>query len=168
MSSLTWGTSGNSLASTVGKVPLGMFDVDARTHIGGFTARAEIATLLVGDSAGLDQYLLANWAGPAPWNGPVPSLSWGWYAEMGYDLLHVLAPGSNQQLIAFDRFDYVDPQASVPAGFTAVAAARRYSDQAGIVYKPIQQIALKVDYRRQYLGDSTSYDEIDSAINWLF
>jgi hypothetical protein len=163
-----YGTSGNSLDSSVGKVPLSMFDIDARTHTGGFTARAEAAMLRIGDTPALNQSLQAAWPGPGPWNGPVSKLSWGAFAEMGYDVLHVLAPESNQQLIFFDRFDVVDPQASVPTGFSAVAAARRYSDQAGIVYKPIQQIALKADYRRQYLGDSTSYDEIDSAITWLF
>ncbi len=163
-----YGTSGNTLASTVGQVPLGMFDLDARTHVGGFTARAEVALLKIGDAAALDQYLIASWAGPGPWNGPVPNLSWGGYAEMGYDLLHFLASASSQQLIVFDRFDFVDPQASVPNGFTAVSADRRYADQAGLVYKPIQQIALKADYRRQYIGNGTSYNEFDSAITWLF
>ncbi len=162
------GTSGNSLTSTVGKVPFGMFDVDARTHLGGFTGRLEVAALVIGDAAALDRQLLASWTGPGPWNGPVPRLSWGGYAEVGYDLLHWLAPASTHQVIVYDRFDVVDPQASVPAGFTAVAADRRTSDQVGLVYKPIQQIALKADYRRQLLGDGTAYNEFDGAITWLF
>jgi len=162
------GTSGDSLPSTVGKVPIGMFDIDARTHRGGFTARAELAILTIGDAQALDQQLQADWQGPGPWTGPVPAVSWGAYVELGYDLLHVLAPASNQQLIVFDRFDIVDPQASVPAGFSAASTVQRHSDQAGLVYKPIQQIALKAVYRRQYLGDGESFNEFDSAITWLF
>lgn len=162
------GTSGNSLTSTVGKVPFGMFDVDARTHRGGFTARVELAALVIGDAPALDRYLLTSWTGPGAWNGPAPELSWGGYAEVGYDLLHWLAPATAVQLIAFDRFDLVNPQAAVPSGFTAVTANRRHSDQIGLVMKPIAQIALKADYRLQFLGDGTRYSEFDSAVTWLF
>jgi hypothetical protein len=162
------GTSGNSLTSTVGRVPFGMFDFDARMHRSGFTARLELAMLTIGDVPALDATLLAAWQGPGPWTGPVPNRSWGGYAEVGYDLLHWWAPSSSQELTLFDRVDAVDTQASVPAGFTAVAADRRYSDMAGLVYKPIPQIALKSDYRRQYLGDGTRYNEFDAAVTWLF
>ncbi|MGA7120940.1 MAG: hypothetical protein WBY94_12630 [Polyangiaceae bacterium] len=162
------GTSGNTLASTVGRVPFGLFDVDARMHRGGLTARLEIAAMVLGDAGALDRALLAAWPGPAPWNGPVPSASWGGYAEIGYDLLRLAAPGTSQELHIFDRFDAVDTQASVPAGFTAVREDRRYSDMIGLVYKPIPQIALKSDYRRQQLGTGTGYNEFDAAITWLF
>jgi len=162
------GTSGNSLTSTVGRVPFGLFDVDARMHRSGLTARLEVAMLTIGDAAALDQNLLAAWKGPGPWNGPVPKVSWGGYAEVGYDLLHWWAPGSSQELDVFDRFDAVDTQAAVPQGFTAVVDDRRYSDMVGLVYKPIPQIALKTDYRRQQLGSGVGYNELDAAITWLF
>jgi hypothetical protein len=38
----------------------------------------------------------------------------------------------------------------------------------GLVYKPIPQIALKMDYRRQWLGDDEAFNELAAAITWLF
>jgi len=86
-----------------------------------------VANLLV-----LDQNLLGAWKGPGPWNGPVPMVSCGGCAEVGYDLLHWWAPGSSQELDVFDRFDAVDTQAAVPQGFAAVVDDRRYSKGAAL------------------------------------
>ena len=50
-------TSGNSLRATVGNVPVGLVEIDARTRHRGFTARAEFAMLFIGDTAALNQAL---------------------------------------------------------------------------------------------------------------
>ena len=50
-------TSGNSLRATVGNVPVGLCEIDARTRYRGFTARAEFAMLFIGDTAALNQAL---------------------------------------------------------------------------------------------------------------
>jgi hypothetical protein len=154
------GTSGNTLTASVGKVPVGLFDFDARSRIGGLTLRLEVAVSTIGDTAALDAALTAG--------GPVASLSWGGYAEAGYDLLRWWAPSTSQEFSVFDRFDTVDTQLQVPVGFTADLANRRVSDIVGIVYKPIPQIALKLDGRRQWLGNGVVYNQLDSAITWLF
>ena len=161
------GTSGNSLRSTVGYVPLGLFDVDARMRRGAFSARGEFALLLVGDAANLDR-ALASGTPEQAMAGPVSSISVGGYLEVAYDLMHVLAPSSEQAVEAFARFDYANTQASVPAGFMAMEQYDRHAIVAGISYKPIPQVALKADYRHGWLGDGTSFDEAAAAITWLF
>jgi len=161
------GRSGNTLTSTVGRVPIGLFDIDARIHRGGFSARGEVALLLVGDAAALNQALLSGTA-EQQGAGPVASQARGAYAEVAYDLLRLLAPGSEQSLAAFTRFDYADTQASVPTGFAARAELRRYSQMVGLTYRPIPQIALKADYRRHWLGSGEDFGEFASAITWLF
>ena len=160
-------TSGNTLASTVGHVPVGLFDVDARFHKGGFTARGELALLLIGDAGRLNQALLSG-TPEQQGAGPVSSQARGGYAEVGYDLLRLVAPSSEQALAAFTRFDYADTQANVPAGSTPRLEFRRYSQMIGLVYRPIPQIALKADYRRHWLGSGEAYNELASAITWLF
>jgi len=160
-------TSGNSLRDTVGRVPLGMFDVDARYRRGGFSARAELAMLLIGDADKLSTALAAGTADQMA-AGPISSRSQGGYAEVAYDVLRLAAPRTAQALNAFTRFDYADTQAAVPAGFTALPQFRRESLMFGLVYKPIPQIALKADYRRHWLGDDESYNEFAAAITWLF
>jgi hypothetical protein len=160
-------TSGNTLTSTVGRVPVGLFDIDARWHWRGFAARVEIALLLVGDAGNLDR-ALAEGTPDQQAAGPVASQSRGAYAEIGYDVLRIFAPRSEQALSAFARFDYADTQARMPSGFAARPEFRRTSQMGGLVYKPIPQIALKMDYRRHWLGDSETFNEFASAITWLF
>jgi hypothetical protein len=159
--------SGNTLTSTVGRVPVGLFDIDARFHKKGFTARVELALLLIGDAGKLNQALLAGTTEQQA-AGPVASQSRGGYAEVGYDLLRLFAPSLEQALNAFTRFDYANTQAVLPAGFAPRSEFRRYSQMVGLVYKPIPQIALKMDYRRHWLGDDEAFNEFAAAITWLF
>lgn len=154
------GTSGNTLTASVGKVPVGLFDVDFRSRFAGWTFRLEAAVLTIGDADALDAALTAG--------GPVASLSWGGYAEAGYDLFRWWVPSTGQELSLFDRFDTADTQLAVPAGTTPNFGDRRVSDIIGLVYKPIPQIALKLDGRRQWLGDGVVYNQLDTAITWLF
>jgi len=160
-------SSGNTLSSTVGHVPVGMFDIDARYHHKGFSARGEIAVLLIGDTVALNQALLAGSMDQQS-AGPVSSRSQGGYAEVAYDVLRVLSPASEQALDVFSRFDYADTQAAVLGGLTPVPEFRRKSEMVGLVYRPIPQIALKADYRRHWLGSGESFNEIATAITWLF
>ncbi len=161
------GTSRNTLPASLGNVPLSLFEVDVRTRWGPFSARAEAAVLLVGDAAALNQALAVASPEQAA-AGPVSSQSRGGYVEGAYDLLHLLAPESSQALAAFARLDYADTQADVPAGFQSRLEFRRVSEVLGLVYRPIPQIGLKVDYRFRQLGDGTSNRELASAITWLF
>ena len=165
-----YATSGNTLTSTVGKVPVSLFEADARTRIGGFTARAEVAFLFIGDAAALNVTLrdaaLAG-GGTGPYY-PVASQSRGGYLEAGYDLLRLLAPGSEQSVTLFGRFDYADTQAAVPAGFVANPAFRRTIYTVGLTYRPVMQIGLKLDYRRHVFGAGPSGNEVAAAITWMF
>jgi hypothetical protein len=163
-------TSGNSLRSTVGSVPVGLFEVDARTRYRGFSARAELAMLFIGDTAKLNQALAAS----APdASVPVAQRSQGAYLEAGYDLLRLFAPSTDQSVTLFSRFDYVNTQASVAqasidAGFLPNNAYIRYIVTAGLVYRPIPQIALKADYRRHEFGAGPGYNELAAGLGWMF
>jgi hypothetical protein len=162
-------TSGNRLTDTVGKVPVTMVEVDARTHRGGFSARAEVAVLTIGDIAQLNT-ALADEATAAGQGAPEPvsGRSQGGYVEAGYDLLRILSPQSAQSVTLFGRLDYVDTQAAVPTGFTANPALRRTTYTMGLVYRPIMQIGLKLDYRRHEFGAGDGLNELAAAITWMF
>lgn len=163
-----YATSGNTLTSTVGKVPVTLLEVDARTRIGGFTARAEAAVLFIGDAAALDAAQRDATAPGAPPPDPVASQSRGGYVEAGYDLLRWVAPGNDQSLTLFGRFDYADTQAAVPAGFVANPAFRRMIYTAGLTYRPVMEIGLKLDFRRHVFGAGPSGNELAAAITWMF
>jgi hypothetical protein len=160
-------TSGNSLTGTVGSVPVTLYEADARTRIGGFTARAEVAFLFIGNARELDLYYARLSAG-GPRPDPVASQARGGYFEAGYDVLRLLAPGSEQSLTLFGRFDYADTQAVVPPDYVANPAFRRTIYTLGLTYRPVMQIGLKLDYRRHMFGDGTSGNELAAAITWMF
>ena len=39
---------------------------------------------------------------------------------------------------------------------------------AGLVYRPIPQIAIKGDYRRHEFGAGPGYNELAAALAWMF
>ncbi|HVV52142.1 MAG TPA: hypothetical protein VHO06_20910, partial [Polyangia bacterium] len=160
-------TSGNDLRGTVGRVPLGLVEADARTRYRGFSARAELAFLFIGDTDKLNAALAAGTADQMM-AGTVASQLRGGYVDVGYDVLRLLAPASDQDLTLFFRYDYANTQASVPAGFAADPTLIRYTETVGLVYRPIPEIGLKSDYRRHEFGAGPSYNEYAAAITWMF
>ncbi len=160
-------TSRNTLPASVGNVPVTLFEVDARTRRGGFSARLEAAVLFIGDAAALNQALAAGSEEQVA-ALPVSSQARGGYLEVGYDVMRLLEPASQQSVTAFARFDYVDTQADVPAGLQSRLEFRRTSEVVGLVYRPIPQVALKADYRHRQFGAGPDTDEFASAITWLF
>ena len=159
-----YATSGNSLRSTVGSVPVGLIEVDARTRTRGFSARGELAALFIGDTAALNTALEAN----GTTSLPVAKRSQGGYLEAGYDLMRLFAPEIDQSVTLFARYDYANTQASVVAGRMADQALVRHILTAGLVYRPIPQIALKGDYMRHWFGAGPGYNEFAAALAWMF
>jgi len=160
-------TSGNSLRSTVGSVPLLMFDADARTRYRGFTARAEIAFLFIGDAGPLNQALLAG-SPDQMLAVPVASRLQGGYVEAGYDVLRLIAPSTSQDITVFARYDYANTQAEVPAGYVANPRFVRYTFIAGLVYRPIPEIGIKFDYGRHEFAAGPGFNEVATALTWMF
>ncbi|MDP1832045.1 MAG: hypothetical protein Q8K67_08295 [Geothrix sp.] len=91
---------------------------------------------------------------------------WGGYLEAGYDVLG--STGSKQALIPFLRWERMNTQQQVAAG----VAADRANDQtlliAGISYKPIPQVALKLDVTRAENRAGTGRDQVSLAMGYYF
>ncbi len=71
----------------------------------------------------------------------------GWYAEIAYDLMPVLSPGSDQYLAPWLRYSALDTNADVPAGFSADPSADRELLEVGVAWKPISNVVIKLDWR---------------------
>ena len=160
-------TAANSLRPTVGNVPVGLVELDGRTRLGGFSARAELAAMFIGDAAPLNRALAAG-TPEQMLAVPVASRLQGGYVEAAYDLLRFWRRPTEQTLTLFGRFDYADTQASVPDGFTANHAFTRYTYTAGLVYRPIPEVAVKGDYRRHEFGEGSGFNELAAALAWMF
>jgi hypothetical protein len=90
----------------------------------------------------------------------------GWYVEVGYDVLRHVR--TEQSLIPFTRFESLDTQDRVPAGFAADPANDLDVLTVGAMWKPIPQIALKADYQRRRNAARTGVDQLGVALAYLF
>ncbi len=92
----------------------------------------------------------------------------GWYVVAGYDVLPLLAQGSEQYLAPFVQYETLNTQASVASGYTANPANDRSSLVLGVSYKPHPNVAFKFDIRQNSNKASTGIDQWNVALNYLF
>jgi len=79
--------------------------------------------------------------------GPAGQESFGWYLEAAHDIVPLVWKDSNQYLAPFVRVERYDTLASVANGFSKTTGLDRWIYQAGLSYKPIDNIVIKADYR---------------------
>ena len=92
---------------------------------------------------------------------------YGWYGEVGYDVLsHV--KDARQALIPYARYERLNTQDSVPAGFAADPATDVKLLTVGAMWKPIPNIALKLDWNQEKTGARTGLDEVALSLGFMF
>jgi hypothetical protein len=92
----------------------------------------------------------------------------GGYAEISYDVLQWLWPESERTLEPYFRFEYLDPQYDVPAGFTADATQRLQIYTAGLQFKPVPNVVIKADVRNKVAERGSSADEFNLGVGLAF
>ena len=90
----------------------------------------------------------------------------GWYLQAGYDVLR--SSSSSQALIPYARYERLNTQDEVPAGFSADPATDRSITTFGVAWKPLPSIALKVDYQIHSNEASTGVNQLNAALGYLF
>ncbi len=86
-------------------------------------------------------------------DGPVGSESFGWYVEAAHDIMPFVWKDSSQYLAPFFRVERYDTLASVArdpdtgAAYDKSTGLDRWIYQAGLSYKPIDNVVIKADYR---------------------
>jgi hypothetical protein len=73
----------------------------------------------------------------------------GGYLEAGYDVLALIEPGGEAQLVPFVRWEVLDLHAGVPAGGTGDPALDQQILTAGLTWRPIPTLAVKGDWQRR-------------------
>ncbi|HEX7190070.1 MAG TPA: hypothetical protein VF381_00730 [Thermoanaerobaculia bacterium] len=89
---------------------------------------------------------------------PIGKTFGGWYVEGGYDL----APGSFS-LIPYARYERVNTQRSLPAGFTADPANDHKIFSTGFDIKPISQTVIKLEWQR-----ANGRKQYNAALGYIF
>lgn len=88
---------------------------------------------------------------------------WGGYLEAGYDLL-----GDRQALIPFVRLERMNTQAEVISGVVATGAFDQTVLTTGVNWKPIPNVALKVDLQKIENRARTGQNQFNIALGFYF
>ncbi|HEX9730264.1 MAG TPA: hypothetical protein VGA37_17350 [Gemmatimonadales bacterium] len=132
--------------------------VEYRAH--GFDARGLFALATVDDVAEINE--VKGLTGSAS----VGERLIGWYGQLGYDALWRTA--SRHQLIPYLRYEAIDTQNRVPAGYAANPANDGTILTLGVAWKPLPQLVAKTDYGIFRNGADTGLNQLNIAIGYLF
>ena len=129
-----------------------IFDLHFQAQLRGFDFRALFAQANLEDTAALNQVLgLTGAAG-------VAKKMQGGYLQFGYDLLSQVPEAGGVGLPPYLRWEKVDTQAAVAAGFTRNPSKNNRYTTFGMELRPIPNIVLKTDY--MWVGNAA-----DSGVN---
>ncbi|GAB6067917.1 FlxA-like family protein [Methylothermus subterraneus] len=92
----------------------------------------------------------------------------GWYTELGYNILPWFWPDSTQYLAPFFRYERWDTQAEVASGFKKNGKLDRSLWQFGVNYKPIPNVVIKADYRNIDADRGDLADEFNLGLGFIF
>ncbi|MBT8478813.1 MAG: hypothetical protein KJO06_07855, partial [Gemmatimonadetes bacterium] len=126
----------------------------------GFDLRGLVAISTVGDVASL------NVARGLTGAESIGERLTGWYLQAGYDVLRKAR--TDVRLLPYVRYESIDTQDAVPAGFAANPETDRRLFTLGVQVLPIPSIAAKVDYTLQSNAAETGVDQFNVALSYMF
>ena len=140
-----------------------IFDFHLDTKWQGIYVRALFAMATVADA---DR--IASRAGLAAngINTTVGEQMIGYYGELGYDVLDRLP--TTQKLIFFGRYEHINTQAKIAAGYAKDNSKERTIYTTGVSWKPISQIAMKTDFVFEQNKAGTGFNAWNMAMTYLF
>ena len=126
--------------STEFDVQTTIVDLHGQAQVRGFDLRGLYARASIGDAAELNQVLGLTGS------GGVAETMHGGYFQVGYDVLSQVSGNRRVALTPYVRFEQVDTQATMPAGFARNLSTDNTYTTLGFEVKPIPNVVLKVDY----------------------
>lgn len=142
-----------------GRVKLGEVHGDARFR--GISLRALYAKGSIGDAARISE------ANALDGGNSIGKSFGGWYVEGGYDLAALLRRGE-MSLSPYVRYERLDTQRSVPAGFRRNPVNDQKILTVGVAFKPIQQTVIKLDWQNIENRERTGTDQFNVAVGYIF
>ena len=161
--SLYYGNAGQGNVDSNGRViaaPTVIWEGHANYRAHGFWLRGLYTLSTVGDVAQLND--TQGFSG----NESIGERLTGWYLEAGYDVLHSVK--TDHQAIPYVRYEQINTQAQVPAGFSANPATDATITTVGAMWKPITNVAVKTDYQFRGNAARTGVDQWNVSLGYLF
>jgi hypothetical protein len=149
-------------------LPLVGLGLDARWRRSGIEARIFGAMFLLPNAGDLMNARRAD-GSPLfpPGSGAVATRILGGYAELAYDVLRALAT-TTHQLLPFARIEKYDSQSAVPDGFDRDPRFGVLEYTFGLSYRPIQQVAVKLDYQLRDRRLGLDEKQLNLALGYVF
>ncbi len=88
---------------------------------------------------------------------------YGWYTEVGYDVMPHILPGTTQAFFPFFRYEQLNTATSAPDAWREIF-------QVGLSYYPHPQVVVKLDYRNFDVHEGTTPipDDVNLGIGFIF
>jgi hypothetical protein len=146
-------------AQTLGAFTV-IWDVHAQLRVRGWDLRGLVAVSWVDEVAELNE--IKGLTG----DESVGERLVGWYVQAGYDVLRTV--DTQVQLLPFVRYERINTQDRVPAGWTTNPARDRAILSVGAQVLPIYNIVLKTDY--QFVGNAadTGVNKFNVSLGYIF
>lgn len=135
-----------------GRVTLG--EVHADSKFRGLSLRALYARGSIGDAAAINE------ANGLDGEDSIGKTFGGWYVESGY--------AANRWLTPYARYEQLDTQRSVPAGFQRNLANSQNILTIGVAVKPISQTVIKFDYQNISNKAHSGANQWNVALGYIF
>ncbi len=147
---------GTDQGQTGANVGLLLWDLHSRLKLGQLELRALYANTSLTNASSVTADFAAG------------TSQYGYYVEAAYDILPHFMPQSEQALMPFVRYEKFNTQAAVLSTVTASAANDKSYLVFGLCYLPHPNVALKVDYQNEILGDNSGVDSMRFASTFMF
>ncbi len=98
----------------------------------------------------------------------IGSESYGFYTEVGYDILPHIIKNTDQYLAPFFRYEQYDTLAKVPVSYPDNENLDRQIYQVGLQYKPIPNVVIKADYRNFVAKKGIVADDFNLGFGFIF
>ena len=166
------GDSGQGAETSAGDVIDGkvtLYDVHAEYNFKGLQVRGLWTAVQVDDAGEISRDIVGlDPNDPAMAGESVGSRMRGWYGQVGYDVLSWMGERTRQAVIPYARYERFDTQDRVPAGFVSEGGSDVKVITYGVAYKPITNLAIKVDFQDFDRGDGSGTDQVSAALGYLF
>jgi hypothetical protein len=138
-----------------------LFDLHLQYEHHGFQGRALYARSSVSDAA------LINAQNGLNGDESVGERQYGWYVQAAFDLMS-LKPAGTWSVTPFARYERLDPQERVPAGYLKNPALDQRILTAGLDVKPLINVVLKADYQWRKDAAQSGANAFHLAVGYLF
>lgn len=143
-----------------GDVNTTIAEVHGQAQIRGFDARALYARASLDDAAAL------NLALRRPLASAIAERMEGGYVQFGYNVLS--QHSASMSLTPFVRFEHLDTQARMPAGFFRQPGQEATLKTFGAEFKPIPNIVVKADYQWITNDADAGHDQFNLNLGYAF